>query len=179
MRTTSLSSVDVETEAQQWTARQLQFIAWRANPFERVPPTQQELAKQLGVSERTLNLWARRSGFDEAVAAVAIDMVRKDVPRLLRAGVKHALNGKYQYWAALMRMAGLEVDGDKATDTRTQIAIIFGDGQDARNVTVDSAPWARSGTGEAQQVQRSLVWPSMGQNGNGYGPDGDGSDDER
>lgn len=162
-----------------WSPRQVQYIYWRANPFERVPPTQQELAKQLGVHERTLIKWQKLPGFDEAVAAVAIDMVRKDVPRLLRAGVKHALNGKYQYWAALMRMAGLEVDGDKATDTRTQIAIIFGDGQDARNVTVDSASWASNGTGEAQQVQRSLVWPSMGQNGNGYGLDGDGGDDER
>lgn len=157
----------------------MEYIYWRANPFERVPPTQAKLAEQLGVSERTLIKWQKLPGFNEAVTTASIEMVKADVPKLLRAGVKHALNGKYQYWAALMRMAGLEVDGDKATDNRTQIAIIFGDGQDARNVTVDSAPWARSGTGEAQQVQRSLVWPSMGQNGNGYGPDGDGSDDER
>ena len=131
----------VEHGGRKWTGRQWRFIEWKANPCDKVPGTQAKLADELAITARTPHRWSQRDGFDDAVMKSAIEAVKADLPRLLEVSPKYALQAKYPVWAAMMKIAGYDVDGDRATDSRTQIAIVFGDGRSAGDYRVDSLRW--------------------------------------
>lgn len=114
-----------------WTPEQRIFQEWLASPF-REPATQKELAERLGMSPSRLSEWKNLPGWYDAVNALARESVKENVPQLLKWGYQHAINGKYQYWAALMKMAGFDVDGARRSGVTTQIAIVFGDGEGLR-----------------------------------------------
>lgn len=159
-----------EILTRQWSARQMVFIQWLANPLEKVPPSQEMLADELGISRSTLKRWRKLPGFPDAVNERAQEMIRDDVPKLLRAGVQHALAGKFEYWKALLQMAGV-IAPDKPggqPDNRTQVIILNGPDTTSRP-WYDAAPGPTDGDDGSPTLQRSGLWSALGQNGNGNG----------
>lgn len=159
-----------EVAVKQWTPKQRIFQTWLANPFDRDPATQRELAEILKVHELTLTAWKRKPGWDDAVSKIAQGLVVGEVPGLIQAAVVHARAGNYQYWAALMRMANVKIDGEPQVDGRTQIALVFNDGRDASVITLDATRGSIESTEQPSEIQRRIMWSPVGENGNGANP---------
>lgn len=78
-------------DAKMWTPDQLVFQAWLALPSAaRSPKQQQQLAKQLGHDPATLSDWKRLPGFQDAVYAMALDVVKGELAPILHAHAKRA-----------------------------------------------------------------------------------------
>ena len=160
----------IEQDRPVWSAKQLAFVMWMATPFDKIPPDYAGMALQLHVSERTLYNWKKLPGFQEEVSRQAVALVNADVPKLLRAGVQHALAGKFEYWKALLQMAGV-IAPDKPggqPDNRTQVIILNGPDTTSRP-WYDAASGSTDGDDGSPTLQRSGLWSALGQNGNGNG----------
>lgn len=69
------------------------FKLWLAMPsWERVPQTQQDLAKVLHVDEGTLSDWKRTPGFKDEVSRLATEWARGFLPDVLGAMVHAAVD---------------------------------------------------------------------------------------
>lgn len=91
----------------QWTEQQRQFIEWLAIPrFERVPPTQEMMAQQLGVDNATLWRWKKLDGFLDEVNKLARQSVRASLPAVYGALIRQAEAGEYQHIKLLLEIAG-------------------------------------------------------------------------
>jgi len=101
-----------------WTATQWKYIVWLATPrFERTPPHQEMLAKDLGVNPATLWRWRKLPGFQEAVNAYAREMIVNKLPEVYGALLREAEKGSYQH----IKLA-LELAGDYQETTRQEVS---------------------------------------------------------
>ena len=82
------------SENVRFTARQRKYIRWLAQGQEnRQPDTEAELARLMGVTDRTLRRWERRTGFVEAVHGEALKLLGRRLPDILDALYKRAVKG--------------------------------------------------------------------------------------
>jgi hypothetical protein len=96
------------SDAKEWTSDQLQFQLWLALPTSaRKPKTQRAFAELIGVHESTLSDWKALPGFRSAVSALALDLLKDDVPDVLFALRKYAKKGSAQHIKMFLEMLGL------------------------------------------------------------------------
>jgi hypothetical protein len=69
-----------------------QFVAWIGLPVSlRIPKTQKELAKNLGVGEDTLSEWKQRDGFFKAVEKKRKEWGQERTPEVIHALYKRIM----------------------------------------------------------------------------------------
>ena len=116
------------TKEREWTAQQWQLIQWWATPrSEREPPTQLELAEEMGRGRSTLQSWQKKAGFWQAVDAQVKKWVGKLAPDILRAMVGKAKLGdkdKMGNVAAARLLLGYGGKYEERVGGGVQIAII-------------------------------------------------------
>lgn len=93
--------------AEEWTVEQLRFIEWLATPrYIRTPPTEELLAEELNLSDRTLTRWKHIDGWQDAVNREARKSIGKKLPEVYGALVREAEKGNYQHIQLIMEMTG-------------------------------------------------------------------------
>lgn len=98
-------------DCSKWSTNQLKFIAWLATPSDiRKPKSHEELAKQLGVSERTLFNWKKLPGLKEESAELARELVTGELPDIYGALIKKAKAGSYFHIKLALEIAGHYVE---------------------------------------------------------------------
>ena len=99
------------SENVRFSARQRKFIEWLATPnYERYPPTQEELATEIGVVSRTLRRWKKKPELQEAVRQRVRDLLGDDLPDIYGALRKAAKEGNFQHIKLVMEMTGEYVE---------------------------------------------------------------------
>ena len=74
--------------------QQQTFLDWLCQPEPRTPPTQKQLAEELGLSEGTLSRWRSLPGFSAATLEAKRSLVSTDdILRVLDSMVRAAVEG--------------------------------------------------------------------------------------
>ena len=90
-----------------WTSNQRKFIEWLATPrYGRIPPTQELLAKELGVHAITLSKWTAKDGFRDAVTARSRELLGSRLPTIYGALAAKAETGDVPAIKLVMEMTG-------------------------------------------------------------------------
>ena len=90
-----------------FSANQIRAIEWLAtDKNQRVPPTQELLADDLGVRRETVTRWKADPDFMEAVTARARELLNSDLPQIYAAMVREALKGNFQHIKLAFEMTG-------------------------------------------------------------------------
>lgn len=91
----------------EWTADQSKFIEWLATPrFDRIPPTQEMFAAQLGVDDGTLWRWKKLEGFQDDVNKLARAGLGHRLPEVYGALFREAEKGEFQHIQLLLELTG-------------------------------------------------------------------------
>ncbi len=107
---------DSAKNAKKWSAKQLKFQEWLATPrYERVPPTQQLLAQELGVNHTTLSRWKAQDGFMDAVIALSETLLQNDLPEIYGALAREAKQGSFQHIKLALELTGRYVERQEVT----------------------------------------------------------------
>ena len=149
-----------------WSANQLKFQEWLATPrFDRIPPTQELLAGELGVHEVTLSRWRRLPGFTEAVNALAREALGARLPDVYGALVRRAETGDVPAIRTILELVGELKQGDSngAGTTNNNNIIIVYEGGGAADPPYPSS-WTLDGVVTAPAVQRGLLRAPVGEN---------------
>jgi hypothetical protein len=94
-----------------FNATQQQYIDWlAASKYERKPATEQLLAQELGVSDRTLRRWKKTPEFRRAITKRAREFLGDDLPEIFGALRREAIKGSYQHIKLALEVTGEHVD---------------------------------------------------------------------
>jgi hypothetical protein len=92
---------------EKWTLNQRRVQEWCATPrYDRVPPTQEMLAEQIGIGDRTITRWRQQKGWQEAVNAVARAQVGVKLPEVYGALLREAEKGSFQHIQLALELVG-------------------------------------------------------------------------
>jgi hypothetical protein len=100
-----------------YTVVQLRYIDWlAASRYERRPITEQLLAGELGVTDRTLRRWKQLPGFREAITQRARELLGDDLPEIYGALRREAIKGSFPHIKMAMEMTGEYSDAGASDD---------------------------------------------------------------
>ena len=89
---------------------------WQALPKDqRTPKTEQEFAKQIGVTDRTLRRWKQLPGFWNGVRDEARANLRSAIARIYNALIKEAEAGNFQHIKLALEMLNEHTDRIEVT----------------------------------------------------------------
>lgn len=92
--------------AKEWQPDQVRFMRWLAmSKKARVPKTQQQFAKEIGVHETTLSDWKRIDGFMAEVKLISVSLVDDEVPEVIAKIVSQAKQGSFAHQQMVLEMA--------------------------------------------------------------------------
>lgn len=104
------------SEMSEYSDKQLLYLDWLAiSKYERKPATEQLLAKEIGVTDRTLRRWKNLPGFREAITQRAREFLNENLPEIYGALQREAIKGNFQH----IRLA-LELTGEYAEKQRVE-----------------------------------------------------------
>ena len=87
----------VPEEKKKFSEQEQAFIDYLATPADK-RQTQKELAKEIGVTPKTLSLWKKRPEIIEAAYQRKVELVKaNDTPEIIDALVKKAKEGSYNH----------------------------------------------------------------------------------
>lgn len=95
----------------EWNTTQLKYIDWLAqSKLERKPITEQFLAAELGVTDRTLRRWKLLPGFKEAITQRAREFLGGDLPEIYGALRREAIKGSFAHIKLALEITGEHTD---------------------------------------------------------------------
>lgn len=95
------------SETVRFTGKQARYIEWLAETkYDRSPVTRELLAKELGVTSRTLRRWQKLEGFGQAVHDRTRELLKEDFPEILGALRREAAKGNFQHIKLALEMLG-------------------------------------------------------------------------
>lgn len=95
------------SENVRFTAKQQRYIDWLAETkYDRSPVNRELLAKELGVTSRTLRRWQKLDGFGEVVKERTRELLREEFPEILGALRREAGKGSFQHIKLALEMLG-------------------------------------------------------------------------
>ena len=97
----------------------------RLSRIDEIPETQAELAKALGVSERSLYDWWQSENWCKAVYALMVKTRIKHLPAIESSLIKNAKKGSYLHQKGFYRLIGIDLEG--AATNQPQVQIISND----------------------------------------------------
>lgn len=130
-----------------WTARQRQYILWRAlEPSQRPEnlPDERAIAHYLGVSIAQLHEWHALPGFWDEVYQATRAIIGAELPAILRAIVASAKRGHVGAQKLALQVLGVyrDVSEHKVTTEKDQLVIVMPQRPDAP--PTQDAPPARA-----------------------------------
>lgn len=97
----------MSNEVNQWTANQQKFLLWLMLPSrERVPLSQQMLAKELGVREETLSRWKQLPGFEEERLRLIRESIGREAHEIMGSFIDEAKKGQFSQQRTWLEMMG-------------------------------------------------------------------------
>jgi hypothetical protein len=94
-----------------WSTNQRRYQEWLALPkYDRFPPTQDLLAREMGVNPATLTRWKKEDGFQAAVNEIAQQHLGAAVPEVMGALRREAEKGSFQHIKLFLEILGLHVE---------------------------------------------------------------------
>lgn len=106
-----------------WTANQLKYQHWLAqSKYDRLPPTKELFASELGVDAATLWRWEQKPGWAEAVTQIALNYLQRDTAEVLQALAREAKKGSIQHIKEFLSLVGIV--GEQPTQNVTQHVVI-------------------------------------------------------
>lgn len=109
---------------------QLKYIDWlAASKYERKPATEQLLAKELGVNDRTLRRWKQDPGFRRQVTQRAREFLGEDLPEIYGALRREAIKGSYNHIKLALEMTGEHTDKIKVVGWQDEIVALLKEGK--------------------------------------------------
>jgi hypothetical protein len=106
----------------EFNSTQLRYIDWlAASKFERSPTTEQLLAKELGITDRTLRRWKLLPGFREAITQRARELLGEDLNEIYGALRREAIKGSFHHIKLALELTGEHTDKIKVDDWRTEL----------------------------------------------------------
>lgn len=110
--------------------QQQTFLDWLCQPEPRTPPTQKQLAEELGLSEGTLSRWRSLPGFSAATLETKRSFVSTDdILQVIDAMVREAVGGNVTAAKLVMEYVGL-LDPEAQADRRYQEMTLKIDGEE-------------------------------------------------
>jgi hypothetical protein len=104
------------SEFVRFSARQLKFIEWLANTkYDRKPATHELLAKEIGVTSRTLRRWKSKPELQEAVRNRTRELLGDDLPEIYGALRREAAKGSFQHIKLALEMLGEYTENQTVT----------------------------------------------------------------
>jgi hypothetical protein len=104
------------SESVRFSTRQLKFIEWLANTkYDRKPATHGLLAKEIGVTSRTLRRWKSKPELQEAVRNRTRELLGDDLPEIYGALRREAAKGSFQHVKLALEMLGEYTDNQIIT----------------------------------------------------------------
>jgi len=104
------------SESVRFTGKQRRYIEWLAETkYDRSPVNRELLAKELGVTSRTLRRWQKLEGFGEAVKERTRELLKADFPEILGALRREASQGSFQHIKLALEMLGEYVERREVT----------------------------------------------------------------
>lgn len=95
------------SELSEFSIKQLIYIDWLAiSKYERRPATEQLLAKELKVTDRTLRRWKHLPGFKQAIIKRAREFLGNDLPEVYGALRREAIKGSFYHIKLVLEMTG-------------------------------------------------------------------------
>lgn len=80
---------------------------WFALPkYERIPPTQEMLAEQVGINSKTITRWKELPGWTDTVTVLARARLGKHLPEIYGALVREAEKGSIQHIRTALELTG-------------------------------------------------------------------------
>ena len=90
-----------------FSSNQIAAIEWLAtSKYERVPPSQKQLAAKLGIREETICRWKRDNDFMAAITARARELLGSNLPEIYAALNREGEKGSFQHIKLIMEMTG-------------------------------------------------------------------------
>ena len=81
-----------------FSSNQIAAIEWLAtSKYERVPPSQKQLATKLGIREETICRWKREEDFLSAITARARELLGSNLPEIYAALNREGEKGSFQH----------------------------------------------------------------------------------
>lgn len=100
--------------ANNWTSRQLEFMAWLATPKnDRNPKTQVLFAKHIKADPATLSDWKKLPGFQAEVIKLCRSLVKDSLPDIYGALTDKAIEGDVPAIKLVMEMIGEYTPGQR------------------------------------------------------------------
>ena len=94
-----------------YTVQQLRYLDWlAASRYERRPVTEQLLAAEIGITDRTLRRWKQLPGFRAAITQRARELLGDDLPEIYGALRREAVKGNFQHIKLALELTGEHVD---------------------------------------------------------------------
>lgn len=122
----------------EWNAGQLRYIDWlAASRYERSPSTEQLLAREIGVTDRTLRRWKHLPGFKQAIRQRAREYLGEDIPEVYAALRREAIKGNFNHIKLALELTGEYTDKIKIEDWRTELIDLLKEGAITRQDILD------------------------------------------
>ena len=96
------------------------FIEWKATPKKsRTPTTQVLLAAELGLNDRTLTRWGKKTEVKDAISDRIRELLGDALPELYAVLLAKALTGAFSHLKMAFEMAGEYVEKHEVDATHT------------------------------------------------------------
>lgn len=115
-----------ENDERSWSTTQVRVQEWLALPkYERFPPTQDLLAEDLGIADKTITRWKKLPGFMDDVRSIALRYLRDDLPEVFGAIGREASKGNHQMARlALELVGGLPTQGTTPSNLSVRVEYV-------------------------------------------------------
>lgn len=118
------------SEMSEFSEKQQMYIDWLAvSKYERKPLTEQLLAREIGVADRTLRRWKQSPSFRKAITQRAREFLGDDLPEIFAALRREAVKGSFNHIKLALELTGEHTDKVKVQDWRTELIDLLKQGK--------------------------------------------------
>lgn len=104
-------------KVRKWTKKQRDYMAWLSvSKYDRIPSTNQEFGRMIGVTDRTLRRWKELPGFWDQVRNTAREAFRQHIADYYSALAREAAKGSFQHLRLALEMTGEIQPEDKGVN---------------------------------------------------------------
>jgi len=101
------------------TPLQVKFASMYLNVDKKT--TQEQIAKQIGVSRRTIYTWLKNTNFRNWLNSKKLELINESLIDILKVAIRKAKTGDYNFCKMILEMAGAYTPGMKLDTGQTEL----------------------------------------------------------